>query len=206
MQSPLTAVERALRADLASGRPSTTQMLQVLSQGLRSLYPYAYRLLRNKADAEDAVQDALLAALKHLHQFRGEARFSTWLTTIVVNSVRMQLRKRLRHTHVSLDSPPGQEHKYPLSDILVDRRPSPEYECHHSRLNAQLMKSAAQLSPTLGRTFHLRFVDHLSIDETARVLGVPSGTVKARTARARAKLQRALRGLHSGPRFRGRLR
>jgi len=204
-------LERSTESDgdvaLDSGKLSPPQMLSVLSHGLPSLHRYAYRLLGNKDDAEDAVQDGLLAAFKHLNQFRGEAQLSTWLTAIVINCARMQLRKRLRYTHVSLDSRIGEDQQYPLSDVLVDKRSNPEDECHRSRLNAQLMKSAARLSPTLRKTFHLRFVDHLSIGETARVLGVPIGTVKARTARAKAKLQKVVRGvLHTGSRSRGRRR
>src|ERR1700758_1463540 len=55
--------------------------------------------LSNVADAEDAVQDALLSALTHVHQFRGQAKMSTWLTTIVFNSARMKLRQRLTWVH-----------------------------------------------------------------------------------------------------------
>ena len=193
MQHSMTTVESVQGADLASVYPSPPQMLAVLSHGIPKLYRYAYRLLRNEADAEDAVQDALLAALKHLNQFRGEAQFSTWLTAIVINSVRMHLRKRLRHTHVSLDSRIGEDQEYSLCDILVDTRPNPEDECHEAKLRAQLMKSAERLSPTLRRTFHLRYVEHLSVCETARVLGVPIGTVKAQTARARAKVLKSIR-------------
>jgi len=192
-----------LKDSVLSAQHSSGHML-TLPHCLPSLYRYAYRLLGDKSDAEDAVQDALLAALKHLNQFRGEAQLSTWLTAIVINCARMYLRKRLRYTHVSLDTRMGKEQEYPLSDILVDHRPSPEDECHSSRLNVRLIKSAEQLSPTLRRTFYLRFVDHLSIAETARVLGVPSGTVKAQTARARAKLRKLIRGPHTGPRFRAR--
>ena len=188
-------IERGEGVALESGAPSPAQMVAVLSHRLPYLYRYAYRLLGNKADAEDAVQDALLAAFKHLNQFRGEAQLSTWLTAIVINCARMQLRKRSRYIHVSLDSRIGEDQEYSLSDILVDHRPNPEDECHKSTLNARLMKSAARLSPTLRRTFHLRYVDHLSVCETARVLGVPIGTVKARTARARAKVLKSIRGV-----------
>jgi RNA polymerase sigma factor (sigma-70 family) len=196
-------VEKATAVDadasLGSAKPSPEQIQAVLSHGLPSLRRYAHRLLGNQDDAEDAVQDALLAAFKHLSQFRGEARFSTWLTAIVINSVRMHLRKRLRHTHLSLDASLEEDHDYPLSDILVDNRPSPEDECHRSMLQSRLMSSAAQLSPILRKTFQLRFLNHLSIRETARLLGVPTGTVKAQTSRARAKLLKAMRGvLHQG--------
>lgn len=187
-------------AALDSTKPSPAEVLSVVSHCLPSLYRYGYRLLGNKTDAEDAVQDALLAAYKHLNQFRGDAQLSTWLTTIVINCARMQLRRRSRYIHVSLDSRIGEDQEYSLSDILVDHRPSPEDECYRSRLNERLMKSAERLSPTLRRTFYLRYVDNLSIRETARVLGVPAGTVKAQTARARAKLLKAMRGLlHQGP-------
>jgi len=178
-----------------SGKLTPPQMVPALSQCLPSLHRYACRVLGNKHDAEDAVQDALLSALKHLGQFRGEAQFSTWLTTIVLNCARMQLRKRPRQIHVSLDSRIGEEQEYSLSDILVDSRPNPEEECHESWLNARLSESAARLSPILRKTFHLRYVDHLSVCETARVLGVPIGTVKAQTARARAKLLKSIRGV-----------
>ena len=200
-------IERGEGIALESGTATRAQMLSVLSHCLPSLYRYAYRLLGNKTDAEDAVQDALLAAYKHLNQFRGDAQLSTWLTTIVINCARMHLRKRSRYIHVSLDSRIGEDQEYPLSDILVDHRPNPEDECHRSTLNARLMKSAARLSPTLRKAFHLRYVDHLSIGETARVLGVPIGTVKAQTARAKAELQKLVRGvLHTGSRSRGRRR
>ena len=200
-------IERGEGVALESGTPSPAQMVAVLSHRLPYLSQYAYRLLGNRADAEDAVQDALVAAFEHLSQFRGDAQLSTWLTAIVINCARMQLRKRSRYVHVSLDSRIGEDQEYPLSDTLVDHRLNPEDECHNSTLNARLMESAARLSPILRRTFHLRFVDHLSVDETARVLGVPTGTVKAQTARAKAKLQKLIGGvLHTGSRSGGRRR
>jgi RNA polymerase sigma-70 factor (ECF subfamily) len=200
-------IERDEGVALESGTPSPAQMMAVVSHRLPYLYRYAYRLLGDKADAEDAVQDALLAAFKHLNQFRGEAQLSTWLTTIAINCARMHLRKRSRYIHVSLDSRIGDEREYPLSDTLVDHRPNPEDEYHKAWANACLIESAARLSPALRRTFHLRYVDHLSVGETARVLGVPIGTVKAQTARAKAKLQKLVRGvLHTGSRSRGRRR
>lgn len=197
-------IERGYVVASESGEASLAQMMAVLPHRLPHLYRYAYRLLGNQADAEDAVQDALLAAFKHLNQFRGQAHLSTWLTAIVINCARMQLRKRSRHIHISLESRIGEGQGYPLSEILVDDRPSPEDECHRSTLNARLMKSAAELSPALRKTFYLRFVDHLSVCETARVLGVPTGTVKAQTARARAKVMNSVRGtLHTGSRSGG---
>ena len=181
------------QVDIAQYEAAARQMQEILSQRMPSFYRIAYRLLGNAEDAEDAVQDALLAAHKNLKQSRGEAQMSTWLTAIVFNSARMQLRKRPLNTHVSLDSRIGEEQEYSLSEILEDDRPNPEDECHNSKLRARLIKSIARLSPTLRKTFQLRYLDQLSIYETARVLGLPIGTVKARTTRARAKLLASMR-------------
>ena len=157
MRYPEKLNERGDGVALVSMGPSPAEMLSVVSHRLPFLHRYAYRVLENKADAEDAVQDALLAAHKHLNEFRGDAQLSTWLTTIVINCARIHLRKRSRHTHVSLHSRIGEEQEYSLSDILVDHRPNPEEECNRSMLHRRLMKSAAQLSPTLRKTFHRRF-------------------------------------------------
>jgi RNA polymerase sigma-70 factor, ECF subfamily len=165
------------------------ELRNALSTSLPSFYWSAYRLLGNSADAEDAVQDAMLAACKHLGQFKGQSRMSTWLTAIVNNSARMQLRTRLRHIHVSLDEPIGDDADQSLLDRLADRAPSPEEKCGDSELNCYLSDWTTELSPTLLRAFQLRHIEGLSIRETARILGVPSGTVKARLARARKKLK-----------------
>ena len=81
---------------------ATQTLQQVLSACLPSLYRRAFRLLHNAADAEDAVQDALLAAYTHMEQFRGRSQMSTWLSAIVHNCARMQLRKRARRVHLAL--------------------------------------------------------------------------------------------------------
>jgi RNA polymerase sigma-70 factor, ECF subfamily len=192
MQNAAAVMKRSQGEELVSADLAFSQLLQFASCGLPSLYRCAYRLLRNKADAEDAVQDALLAAHKHVDKFRGDAQISTWLMAIVINCAKMQLRRRSRLQHFPLDSRIGEGRSF--HDILLDERPNPEDECHSSKLSAQLMKFVARLSPSLRRTFHLRFVDHLSICETARLLGVPIGTVKARTSRARVRLRKWMRG------------
>jgi RNA polymerase sigma-70 factor (ECF subfamily) len=145
--------------------------------------------LGNRADAEDAVQDALLAAYTHLDQFKGESQFSSWVTAIVLNCARMRLRKRLRHIHVPLDEPTGEVHAFSISERLADERPNPEDEYRNGELSSRLICFHHRLSPTLRRTFQLRAIDGLSIRETAQILGIPRGTVKAQLARARRTLR-----------------
>jgi len=175
--------------ELPSEEGAAQRLGQILACGLPSLYRRAYRILGNAADAEDAVQDALLAAYTHLDQFRGQAQISTWLTTIVLNCARLQLRRRLRHVQVSLDERTADLQPVSVSERLADHRPNPEDECRESELSARLTHLHSYLSPTLRRTFQLRDVDGLSIRETARILGVPTGTVKAQSARARKRLK-----------------
>jgi RNA polymerase sigma-70 factor, ECF subfamily len=193
MQNTSAYVGNDERDEIPSGEGAAQQLEQILASGLPSLYRRAYRIVGNAADAEDAVQDALLAAYTHLDQFRGQAQISTWLTTIVLNCARLQLRRRPRHVHVSLDESTADLQPVSVSERLADHRPSPEDECTESELSARLTHLHSYLSPTLRRTFLLRDVDGLSIRETARILGVPTGTVKAQSARARKRLKELMR-------------
>jgi RNA polymerase sigma-70 factor (ECF subfamily) len=153
----------------------------------------AYRQLGNAADAEDAVQDALLSAYTHLDQFKGQALMSTWLTAIVTNSSRTHLRKRLRQTHLPLDERFGEEQEYCMSERLADCGPSPEDECIQSELHERLMQAVAELPPSLRRAFQLRDLNGLTTSEAAHILGVAEGTVKAELSRARTMLRRRMR-------------
>jgi RNA polymerase sigma-70 factor, ECF subfamily len=186
------ATAPGIPVDVFSRGCQASAMQHVLSNRLPSLYRNAYRVLGNTYDAEDAVQDALLSAHKHLNQFRGDSQLSSWVTTIVINCARQQLRRRPRVAHVWLDQPKGEEHEFSLADSLADHRPNPELECQNAELHSLLMKSLARLSPTLRTTFQLREVDGLSTSEAAELLGVPAGTIKARLTRARAKLRKFL--------------
>jgi len=163
-----------------------------LAGRLPSLHRSAYRLLGNTADAEDAVQDALLSACKHLDQFRGESQISTWLTAIVFNSARMRLRHRRRHVHVPLDEQIGEGQQYSVSERLAGTGPNPEEEYRNSELTGHIRQLMTHLSPTLRTTLQHRDIDGLSIRETAEILGIPAGTVKAQSARARKKLKQLM--------------
>jgi RNA polymerase sigma-70 factor, ECF subfamily len=174
-----------------SYKDAVLELQKVLSRGLRSFYRRAYRILRNTADAEDAVQDAVLSAWAHIGQFRGEAQMSSWLTAIVINSARIKLRRRPSQPHVGLDET-TREQDIPASDLVSDHRPSPEEMCRRKEFDERLMRALAQLPPALRKTFLARDVEGLSIRETAALLGVPCGTVKTRLSRARVKLKKIM--------------
>src|SRR5271170_6243276 len=128
--------------EMVDGQSADWKLQDVLSLRLPSFYRCAFRLLGNAADAEDAVQEALLAAYKHIDQFRGESQISTWLTAIVRNCARMQLRKRTRQVHLSLDEPTREERQHFVWERMTDGQPSPEDQCRHSELLACLRECA----------------------------------------------------------------
>src|ERR1700680_312146 len=94
------------------------------------LFRVAFRRLRNVQDAEDAVQDALLSACKHISQFEGRSQLSTWLTSIVTNAAGMKMRQTSRVETVSLDQNQSQENEgATFANKLKDVRPNPETIC-----------------------------------------------------------------------------
>lgn len=189
MESTAALTDNTQQFNLSHRSEKVREMDAVLSRYSAAFHRQAFRYLGNAADAEDAVQDALLSAYKHLEQFRGQAQMSTWLTTIVINSARVQLRRRPRHPHVSLDERAREQEGYALSDTLPDHRPDPEKTFRSVEFEERLTQLARQLSPILRRTFHLHDIDGLSIREIAAMLAVPEGAVKARVYRARTKLR-----------------
>ena len=168
------------------------QLDDVIVRHLARFRRIALRFLGNIADAEDAVQDAFLSAFTHLDQFGGQAKMSTWLTAIVINAARMKLRQRRPQAQISLDETHGEQNLL-LAEILPDHQPNPEEICSMRELAERLAGATTQLSPTLRRTFQLRDLYGLSIRETAHLLGVPTGTVKAQLARGRARLKEIVR-------------
>ena len=178
------------RLDARTHEKDTQEMQDILSRWLPSFYRRAYRYLGNSADAEDAVQDALLAAYTHLDQFKGQSKMSTWLTTIVTNSALTHLRRRPRQIHTPLDEQVGEEPGYCVAELLADRRPSPEDECIQSEMYGHLMHFVEELPRASRYAFQLRDLDGLTTSEAAQILGVADVTVKAHLSRARAKLRR----------------
>ena len=200
MQATSASIGNEQDIDIPAAEKETREPQDAFSRYLPLLHRTAYRYLGNAADAEDAVQDALLSAYKHLDQFRGQAQMSTWLVAIVSNCARMQLRRRPRQLHVSLNDQFGDKEGYTLSERLAHFGPSPEEEYRKAELHKHLMQFVEELSPSLRRAFQLRDLDGLTTNEAAHVLGVVDGTVKAQVARARAKLARLVRRALDHPR------
>ena len=157
-----------------------------------ALYRIAFGKLGNAEDAEDALQDALLSAFKNIHQFRGESQFSTWLGSIVLNSARMQLRRRLNHSVVSLDD--HREAGEPIwAERLEDSAPDAEQTLRETQTHENLEQVVENLPVRLRVAFRLRVFEGLTTSEAATALGVPEGTLKARFFRARIQVTARMR-------------
>jgi RNA polymerase sigma factor (sigma-70 family) len=148
------------------------------------LFHVAFRRLRNKEDAEDAVQDALLSACKHIGQFEGRSQLSSWLTRIVINTAGMKLRKRARREVVSLDQDP-EDGGLAIANELADAGPNPENICAQTEMREKIRGAMAELSPKLRMAFQMHEVAGLSTREAAGALGITTNTLKSRVSRAR---------------------
>ena len=164
------------------------QALQnVLSRYSPVFYRTALRQLQNPEDAEDAVQEALLSAWKHISQFEGRSQISTWLTRIVINSARMELRRRSRRENISLEQT-QEDQNSGLADQFVDARPNPEKVCEQAELREILNALLQHLSPLRCSAFRLHELDGFSVSEAAQILGRTETAVKYQLFRARAQL------------------
>jgi RNA polymerase sigma-70 factor (ECF subfamily) len=150
----------------------------------------ARRITNSHEDAEDAVQDAFLKAFQHLHRFEERARFSTWLTRIVINEALMKLRRRRGTRTVSIDN--EAEGFRSMGDEVVDRRLNPEEIYRGTELAMVLHSALASLSDKYRVVFIMRDVEGFSTIDTAEMLELSVPSVKARLLRARLQLRASL--------------
>ena len=194
MPRPITtySIRPLLTTGSQATRKASVERLREFDSVVAQAWPrfrrIAMRLLRNSEDAEDAVQDAMLSAFSHIAQFEGRAQMSTWLTSIVINAVRMQLRRRARRPTPSLDESPAGD-QWTAAELLPSSTPSPEQSLERRELNGLLVKLTRNLPASQRITLRLRVWDDLAIQKVASVLEVPVGTVKARLARGRTELR-----------------
>ena len=154
----------------------------------RRVYSAALAILRNEANAEDAAQEAVLKAFKNIRQFRGEARFSTWLIQITVNEARMWRRKEHAHLVEPIVDREDAEGDY-IPREFADWREIPSETLERKEVREKLAEALEALGHIYREVFVLRDMQHLSIEETAKALGISSASVKTRLLRARLMLR-----------------
>jgi RNA polymerase sigma-70 factor (ECF subfamily) len=181
----------ALARRIAGGDVAAFEGL--MRQHNRRLYRLARAMLRDDAEAEDALQEAYLAAHRAAGDFRGEARLATWLSRLVTNECLGRMRKRARRENVfpigSLDECDDRE----AGAIDSPRAPAgPDAALVRTQMRSLLERKLDALPVAFRSVFVLRAVEELNVEETARSLGIPEATVRTRYFRARSLLRESL--------------
>ena len=158
----------------------------------KSVYFAAYSILQNEHDAEDVAQETVLKALRSLHTFRAESKFSTWLVSIALNEARGRLRHERLIQFDSVDAIPDEESGDFTPAVISDWREVPLEALERKELRDMLRKAIRGLPAMYREVLVLRDVQDLSIAETAAALGVNDGVVKTRLLRARLMMQKVL--------------
>jgi RNA polymerase sigma-70 factor (ECF subfamily) len=182
----------ALRSDLALAqralaREADACLLLIRTYNQR-LYRLARSILRNDAEAEEAVQEAYLRAFAHLDTFRGDSTLATWLSRIAINEALGRLRKRRR---IGAAEVPESDRHGQGTEARIIPFPLGSSEADPERTMAQrqilnLVERATDDLPEVFRTvFVARVIEGLSVEETADLLGIKPETVKTRLFRAR---------------------
>jgi RNA polymerase sigma-70 factor (ECF subfamily) len=187
----LPATDTELAARVARCDPAAFEAL--MRRHNPRLFRVARAILKNDADAEDALQDAYLEAYRHIDEFRGASSVVTWLTRIVVNSALMRLRRQKRH-HVVVPFGPTSDAPEPHdpADVPDVASESASDTLLRSELRQLLERRIDDLPVAYRAVFVMREIDEMSVEETAACLRIPSATVRTRLFRARALLREKL--------------
>lgn len=160
----------------------------------RNIYLTAYSVLQNTADAEDVAQEASLKAFRGLQGFRGDSKFSTWLSSITLNEARMRLRKVKNVSFQSIDAIDDGENlpgDYTPA-FLTDWRPVPSQALEQAELRQMIHDAISTLPDIYREILVLRDVQGLNIFDTAAALNLSENVVKIRLFRARIRMQQIL--------------
>jgi len=180
----------ALVAGAKTGNTRAFELLVERHEG--RIFSLAQRMTRNREDAEDVVQQSFQKAFIHLKKFEGESLFSTWLTRIAINEALMLLRRRRGTREVPIaESTTEDETAQPLD--IPDLGPNPEDSCLQREQERILSAAVNELTPGMRKAIELRELGELSTGETAQVMGLSVGAVKARVFHGRRKLRKTLK-------------
>ena len=157
----------------------------------RTMFRTARAILRDDAEAEDALQEAYLQAYRTIGGFRGEAKFSTWMARVVANEALARLRKLARRAAiVPLQGGVEIDAVNPTTENSMDK--GPESAARRAELRTLLEKRIDALPGAYRPVFMLRAVEEYSVEETAAILQIPEATVRSRFHRARSLLREGL--------------
>ena len=157
----------------------------------RALFRTARAIVRDDAEAEDALQEAYLKAYRTMGTYRGDARLSTWLARVVANEALMRLRKRERRSAiVPLQAGIDLDSAHEIAEPYMAN--APEQSARRAEMRKLLEQRIDALPGAYRSVFMLRAVEEYSVEETAAILQIPEATVRSRFHRARSLLREGL--------------
>jgi len=192
---PQAIAERPLEdAELARriGQHDERAFEALMRRHNRMLYRLARSILKDDGEAEDAVQEAYLAAYRNIGSFRGGSKLSTWLARIVINEAYARLRKQKRAGVIVPFDAHDRGVNIEEDDMADVTTEQPEAAAMRAELRRLLERKIDELPAQFRTVFMLRDVEELSVEETAECLDVPPATVRTRAFRARALLRESL--------------
>ena len=160
------------------------------------IYNLALRILRNREDAEDVLQETFLTVLQKLNTFDGRSNFFTWIYRIATNASLMKLRKK-RLVFAELPENPDLGPRYEEQNI-VDWSQDPSFNIQNEEIKKIIDKAINQLSEIYRTVFILRDIEQLSIKETSKILIISEENVKIRLKRARMFLRDKISQYYEG--------
>jgi len=177
---------------LAQSREGDTRAFAELVRRYEGrIFRLAQHITQNREDAEDVLQETFMKSYEHLDQFKGDAKFYTWIVRIAVNQALMKLRRRKTDKSVSLDEQIDTGEDTIVREIAAwDEDPEQRYT--REELHSILDRAIQSLDPPYRSVFVLRDIDELSTEETAEALGLSVPAVKSRLLRARLQLREKL--------------
>ncbi len=168
----------------------STAFVALCGRYSQQLHRIALRVTRNREDAEDAVQDAMLRAFVHLRDFDGRSSFGTWLTRIAINSALMILRKKRTSLEVAMAGPDDSGADARVYEI-ADRAPTPEKHYARHEEEGILKEAVRNLRPALREVVEIQQLQECSIGEAAKAMCISVAAAKGRMFHARAALRRS---------------
>ncbi|MCP5522482.1 MAG: sigma-70 family RNA polymerase sigma factor [Verrucomicrobiales bacterium] len=174
---------------------------ELVSRHEGKVFSLAWRMLRNRHDAEDITQQTFMKAVEHLDTYRGEAAFGTWLMRIATYAALKIIRKRGGLEMVSLEAStePDDQGTIARPDYVADWRESPDRLVRNRETGRVIEDALGELDEKHRLVFLLRDVEGLSVRETAGALGISEANVKVRLLRARLQLREKLTRLFGDP-------
>jgi RNA polymerase sigma-70 factor (ECF subfamily) len=181
------ATDEVLVAAAKSG--SHAAFAELWTRYSNTAFKMACRIMGNRDDAEDVIQDAWMKAYVHLKAFDGRSKFSTWLIRITINSALMTLRRKRAHPETPMEVIDGETWR--ASEITDQTKDVEEFYARHERAE-HLRRAICRLQPTLRNVVEIHQLSDRSVKEVAELAGLSVAATKSRLLRARIVLRRAL--------------